>query len=518
MDLEKGAAHLKPRGAYEAVDFGFLFVREHYFQLLATAALLVLPIASLLALVLPGYLAWTSFFLWWCKPVWERALLFMLSRSLFEDRPSIRATLRSFSEYSFRDWLPVLTIRRLSPTRSFDLPVTVLEGSTGTARAERLRILHRGRFPTAAMALTILLAHVELGIVLGILVLIQILTPDAVDWNVFKWVLDTDGSMMSRAFGFYTGLVAMLLVSPFYVAGGFSLYLHRRTELEAWDLELAFRRLASRAIRGRGTRPTATLATLILSIGVAMGGLGSGIGEARAEEIAPDQARASIELILAGEAFHRVETIEIPRLLLDWEIDHDEQEGDGIPLWLVDFIDRVAAIVGGGLEVLLVSLGIGCLALIGLRVAQQRGLFAASPKPDRIRRVAPTELFGLELTEESLPDDLVAEARRTAAAGNARAALALLYRGALVRLAALNGLKLSKGVTERECLESVRSLIPGEGSLYFDRLTMTWLRCAYGHIEPDDQGLERLCREWPRFFDEQSKLASSIAGAASDEP
>ena len=47
--------------------------------------------------------------------------------------------------------------------------------------------------------------------------------------------------------------IAMSIVEPFHVAAGFSLYLNRRTELEAWDLELAFRRLRERL--GTGSRP-----------------------------------------------------------------------------------------------------------------------------------------------------------------------------------------------------------------------------------------------------------------------
>jgi len=41
---------------------------------------------------------------------------------------------------------------------------------------------------------------------------------------------------------------ALVLVfwEPIYVACGFSLYLNRRTVLEAWDLELVFRRLRQR--------------------------------------------------------------------------------------------------------------------------------------------------------------------------------------------------------------------------------------------------------------------------------
>jgi hypothetical protein len=38
----------------------------------------------------------------------------------------------------------------------------------------------------------------------------------------------------------YAAAVGML--EPFYVAAGFGLYINRRVELEAWDIEQEFRR------------------------------------------------------------------------------------------------------------------------------------------------------------------------------------------------------------------------------------------------------------------------------------
>ena len=36
--------------------------------------------------------------------------------------------------------------------------------------------------------------------------------------------------------------VAVLFIEPFYVAAGFAMYLNRRAEIEAWDIEQEFRR------------------------------------------------------------------------------------------------------------------------------------------------------------------------------------------------------------------------------------------------------------------------------------
>jgi hypothetical protein len=41
-------------------------------------------------------------------------------------------------------------------------------------------------------------------------------------------------------------VLAVAFLEPFYVAAGFGLYLNRRVELEAWDIEQEFRRAFAR--------------------------------------------------------------------------------------------------------------------------------------------------------------------------------------------------------------------------------------------------------------------------------
>jgi hypothetical protein len=43
-----------------------------------------------------------------------------------------------------------------------------------------------------------------------------------------------------------TMAVVVLFLEPFYVASGFAMYLTRRAELEAWDIEQEFRRAFAR--------------------------------------------------------------------------------------------------------------------------------------------------------------------------------------------------------------------------------------------------------------------------------
>src|SRR4029079_19757194 len=72
--------------------------------------------------------------------------------------------------------------------------------------------------------------------------------------------------MASGEFWSYGGalgyMVAVLLLEPFYVAGGFGLYLNRRTLLEGWDIEVALRRRAER--RTAAVRAALTAAVVLL--------------------------------------------------------------------------------------------------------------------------------------------------------------------------------------------------------------------------------------------------------------
>ena len=40
--------------------------------------------------------------------------------------------------------------------------------------------------------------------------------------------------------------MATTVIEPFYIGAGFGLYLDRRTQIEGWDIEIAFRRMRRR--------------------------------------------------------------------------------------------------------------------------------------------------------------------------------------------------------------------------------------------------------------------------------
>jgi len=250
MRLTDASVAIRPRSAWEALDLGILLARRHAGVLMASWAIVTLPVFVLLSVLLWNYSSWAVLLFWWLKPAFERLPLYILSRSLFGDTPTLKEALRAFPGLLKPQLLPSLLWRRLSPTRSFDLPVLQLEGLAGPARSQRLVVLGQ-RNAGGATWLTIVGMHFELALWLGLSALMYLMLPQqwVEDW---KWQ-----SLISVAQGDWAWLehvsnliYALLLIvwEPVYVACGFTLYLNRRTELEAWDIELVFRRLRQRLI------------------------------------------------------------------------------------------------------------------------------------------------------------------------------------------------------------------------------------------------------------------------------
>ena len=173
------------------------------------------------------------------KPWLDRSLLFVLSRAVFgsdaRHRPVAGAAHGRWQQ------LPsTLSWQRLSPWRSFTQAIYQLEGQRGTARRQRReQLLHKQR--GAAGGMHIAFAHVEAALMMGLLALAFWFAPDNLRDEVFSWLTGEDNIAATVCLAVaYAAAVAVL--EPFYVAAGFAMYLNRRVQLEAWDIEQEFRR------------------------------------------------------------------------------------------------------------------------------------------------------------------------------------------------------------------------------------------------------------------------------------
>src|SRR3989338_8086315 len=134
MRLIDASVAIRPRSAWEAMDLGVLLAKQHAGLLMASWALVTLPIFALLCALLWQYPSWAVLLFWWLKPAFERLPLYILSHALFGATPSLKQALRALPGLLRPQLLASLTWRRLSPTRSFDLPVMQLEGLSGKSK------------------------------------------------------------------------------------------------------------------------------------------------------------------------------------------------------------------------------------------------------------------------------------------------------------------------------------------------------------------------------------------------
>ena len=110
--------------------------------------------------------------------------------------------------------------------------------------------------------------------------------------------------------------------------------------------------------------------------------------------------------------------------------------------------------------------------------------------------VVPTHVRDLDIRPETLPDDIGAAARGLWDRGEQRAALALLYRGMLSRLAHVHGVPIRDSSTEGDCLALATPRLPGERTEYLARLVRLWQRFGYGREGAETPAVYRLCDEF----------------------
>ena len=99
------------------------------------------------------------------------------------------------------------------------------------------------------------------------------------------------------------------------------------------------------------------------------------------------------------------------------------------------------------------------------------------------------QLQQLDITPESLPLDIPAQARALLDNGQHREAMSLLYRGALSGLVHCYGMQISASATELQCVDQVARQQPSARGDAFATLTRHWLRTAYGRNGGDSTAM-----------------------------
>ena len=489
MNLDKLQVNACIRSGWEAVDLGFLMARAWFRPLFAAGFLAMLPLTAILLGVFWKSPFWALFIAWWLKPFWERLPLFIASRRLFDERAGVWESMKTFP---LKDVLPWLLWRRLSVQRAFDNPVTALEELRGAPRRRRLRVLH-GKYSDVAMGNQFTCFCFELLTCFCIVLLLQFFVPERLEIEI----TDRYGDLALTGEWIYTlaGIAAIALVMPFHTMAGFALYLNRRIELEAWDIEISFRNLAERKRKGRAG-PSGLLASLALALALSLAAAAP--GEVRAAvDHDRESSRQLIEEVLTAPDFGQPRTARKWRFK-DWSESVDE---DSIPEWLIEFLEwweenmDWASNFGNAAEWLKILLILLFAGLLFYLLRRFRGPLSRLLVRER-EESAPEIMFGLDVTPESLPEDVPGQVMRLWDDGARREALGLLYRASLSRLIERYEIAFRASHTEAECAALVKARGIESLSDYFWRLTDVWRRLAYGHHEPAGETVQGLCAGW----------------------
>jgi hypothetical protein len=250
MQLEGLTIALRTRTPWEATDLGIALVRTHAWKIYSAWLLTTLPVFALTnALACWIGIPWTAALaMWWLKPVFDRVPLYVISRAVFGHVPPLRETLRAQRTSGWRALLGWLTWRRFHPGRAMLLPVDMLEGVRGTQRRERVYVLSRA-YASPNMMLTLIGVNLEIMLGIALVMFGLMFVPVEFFSESAKIVWQTlieEPPRWAQVLANGIGWLATSIVEPFYIGAGFGLYLNRRMQLEAWDIELAFRRMAAR--------------------------------------------------------------------------------------------------------------------------------------------------------------------------------------------------------------------------------------------------------------------------------
>jgi hypothetical protein len=517
MRLSDASVVIRPRTPWEAIDLGMLLAKQHAGLLMLSWALITLPVFAVLCLQLWDYPSIAVLLFWWLKPAFDRLPLYILSNALFGATPSLKQALKAWPGLLKPQLLASLTWRRFSLSRSFALPIQQLEGLSGDARRQRFTSLIE-RSSRTDRWLTIIGSHMEYSLYFGMLGLFYLMLPAQfeIDWQWYKLFEETSPEWFWLEHLSNVLYVLVLIIwEPIYVACGFTLYLNRRTLLEAWDIELKLRQLSQR-LKAAATVLALTLGLLLLPApdsamaAAAQPNAAADVTGPKAprllkQPVTSEQAQQSIQQLLDQPPFENHQ--EVTR----WRFDEAaaEPEDDSESSALSDFFSALLKLkqwLNGlhGITVLLeVVLWSTLFALVGWLLWRYREWLQTFVGRVRLTpaktRQAPQQLFGLEVSPQSLPDDLLGEVQRLWAQ-QPRAALGLLYRALLSRLLHEQKLPLSSAHTETEVLQLVTALEQAPLSQFSQQLTQAWQNIAYGHQAPAPELKEPLCHAWQQLF------------------
>ena len=120
----------------------------------------------------------------------------------------------------------------------------------------------------------------------------------------------------------------------------------------------------------------------------------------------------------------------------------------------------------------------------------------------------PSHVRELDIRPESLPADIGAAVQALWLAGERRAALSLLYRGALSRLVHSYQVAIGDASTEGDCIRLARAALPAPRADFVTTLVDAWQLAVYGDRPLATEHVLRLCADFDRLLPAVATVAS----------
>ncbi|KMM74636.1 membrane protein [Xanthomonas sp. NCPPB 1128] len=564
MRIERLDVVLRARSAWEAMELGSALVRRHAGAIWKPWLLVTVPLFAVLNLGAWAIDAlWLApLLLWWLKPVLDRIPLFVISRAVFGDVPRVRDTVRAQGAWGWRTLLGYLTWRRLSPARSVFMPLELLEGASAEQQRERRRTLG-GAIYGHALLMASVFATFEGMLFVACIATIALFVPIDLLPETARaaWSLIGQQTPVWADLGFNAiGWLAMTLIEPFFVGAGFGLYLNRRTQLEAWDVEMALRRMAARL---RNAAPLALLCVALLAAPVAALRAqpatdaavqtaaerkahtaddkrdGDGETDADSDSDADTDADADADTDTKAATAHAADShhhgarpvpldevfdtvpaadtrfaraadrayddplLTAKRTIGYWKKRNpdeppkpDDKKQDLTPFGQWIKAAGQAIALAGKWGLWIV---VGILLLVLLLTAKHWLPWLRGSGRRRAAVPAAPEHTPV-LAPQPLPDDVATVARCAWREGRHRDALALLYRASVATLCERAGLVLPPSATEAQCLRAAQRLPDDADRGLFARMVRVWQHAAYAGRLPEDSAFDALVDDLQRQF------------------
>lgn len=524
MRIDQLNVALRARSSWEAMELGTALARRQPRAawgawLLASAPLFLL--FNALAWWHGDAFGWAWLLLWWCKPLFERVVLYVLSRDVFGEPVSAWQALRAQRGWGVSGFWGYLGWRRLSPVRNVCLPVNLLEGADASLRSLRRRaVLSAAAGPS--MLLTLLCLGFEAVLVIGALSAIFLFVPVELlsdSWRA-AWELVRQDTPAWAKFGL-NGVfwLAASVIGPFHVGAGFGLYLNRRTQMEAWDVEISFRRLRERLQQAAPLLLLVVLFALPAAYAPVQAQHASQDATAAAEDedseteeasgeaapalspIDPDDTPAGIfgdaPVDTAGfrQAVQRAyeDPLQRPtRTVTEWKPREPEDEAERRQrerLKREADAGKSRELAGSAAKMVALAMEWGLWLLLGvlllvLLLTARRWLPWLRGSGRRKAASASAVTEDSITLPEVVPPDVATRARELWDRGLPRQALALLYRGSVGTVVERSGVVLPPGATEAQVLRASRRMPDARDRELFGAIVRMWQYAAYGNRLP----------------------------------